>query len=103
MLQTRPFAHDELGNVTKWWHYDDATDEATIEDVVDLQSVGEFNKERAKENTGRFADGMHWIGSIPMPIYWRLQAQGVLEDGPRLRRWWLSDEAAPFRGRNMRL
>lgn len=103
MLQTRPFEHDALGNVTKWWHYDDADDEAIIEDVIDLQSVGEFNKEMAKDNTGRFGDGMHWIGSIPMPIYWRLKTQGILDDGPRLRRWWLSDEAAPFRGRNMRL
>jgi hypothetical protein len=103
LLQTRPFEHDALGNVTKWWHYDDVTDDAIIEDVVDLKSVGEFNREVAKENTGRFGDGIHWIGSIPMPIYWRLKQRGVLDDDRALKRWWLSDEAAPFRGRDMRL
>lgn len=104
MIRTRPFAHDpDTGAVTKWWHYDDADDTAIIEDVIDLKSVAEFNAEMRKVNTGRFGDGLHWIGSIPMPIYWRLKKRGIFDDQKAFRRWWMSDEAAPFRGRDMRV
>jgi hypothetical protein len=104
IIDTRPFAHDPVtGAVSQWYHYDEASDEIILEDVVDLETIGEFNREQAKVNTGRFKDGFHWIGSIPMPIYWKLKQAHVFDDPKLLRRWWLSDEAAPFRGRDMRL
>ena len=104
MLSTRPFSHDPLtGAVSKWFHYDDVTDEVFIEDVVDLQAIGDYNREMAKTNTGRFQDGIHWIGSIPPAIHWRLKQRGVFDDQQSFRRWWTSEEAAPFRGRDMRV
>lgn len=104
MLRTRPFAHNpNTGAVSKWYHYDDDTDEVYIEDVVDYAAYAAYNREMAKANTGRFEDGMHWIGSIDPATHHRLKERGVLSDQKAFRRWWNSDESAPFRGRDMRL
>ena len=63
IIDTRPFSRDQAtGAVKQWYHYDDETDEIIIEDVLDLETIGNYNRERAKENTGRFKDGMNWIG-----------------------------------------
>ena len=105
MLQTRPFSHDpDTGAVTKWWHYDDVTDEAIIEDVIDFDAYGRANAIRKGELDGtRFKHDFNWIGQIPAPVYWRLKKAGIMDDESRLKKWWLTDEAAPFRGRTMRL
>ncbi len=104
MIETRPWEVDPTtGKVTKWYHYDHSDDTFYIEDVIDLDAVGAHNAELRKYNTGRFKDGMHWIGSIPLPIHARLQKEGILQDPDRFRKWWLSDDALPFRGRDMRL
>ena len=104
LIDRRPWETCPItGKVTKWYEYDEDTDEVIIEDVIDWDAYGEFNKEARKENTGRFGDGMAWIGSMPMPIYWRLKERGIFDDPKLFRRWWLSDESLPFRGRDMRL
>ena len=104
IIDTRPFSRDQAtGAVKQWYHYDDETDEIIIEDVLDLETIGNYNRERAKVNTGRFKDGMNWIGSIPMPVYLRLQKRRVFEDQKEFRKWWMSEESAPFRGRDMRV
>lgn len=104
MIETLPWEVDpETGAETKRFHYDYSDDSITIEDLIDIDTIGAFNYEARKQNTGRFADGMHWIGSIPLPIYQRLQKRGVFEDPKEFQKWWLSDESLPFRGRDMRV
>ncbi len=97
MIRSRLFSHDPETNTTKIWHYDDEKDEAWIETKWDLNAIGQENAEIRKEDTGRFNDGLHRIGQIPMALYWKLKTQGVLDDKRLFRRWWQSDEAEPFK------
>lgn len=98
MIRTLPFDHDpNTGQVTKWWHHDMATDEVWIESVIDMDTIAESSKELRKNDTGKFGDGMHRVAQIPLPIYWKLKQRHVFEDQKEFRRWWQSDEAAPFK------
>lgn len=100
-LRKRLFEHvPELGQ-TKWWYYDDATDEAYIETVYDHDAYGASSVEQRKLNDGtRFGDLAH-IAQIPMALYWKLKARGVFDDQRAFRRWFQSDEAAPFKVRDL--
>lgn len=105
MIETRPWSHDAAGKVTKWWHYDRETDEVWIETVMDLDSYGETSKDLRDATSGqRYGDGLQLIGQLPPVLYWRLKAQGVFDpdDNYRaFRRWWNSDEALPFKCRDI--
>lgn len=101
MIQTRLFEHNAEFGYTKWWHYDPDTDEAWIETKWDLEAYGEIAKDGQNNDTGRFNDGMHRVAQIPMALYQKLKTQGVFDDKRAFRRWFQSDEAAPFKLRKM--
>lgn len=99
-METRIFdSFDPQTGITRWFHYDHATDEFHIETEQNVTDLVEINTEISKEDTGRFADGMHRVASIPMTIYMQLKAEGILEDKDRLRRWLNERDNRVFRTR----
>lgn len=101
-LRKRLFEHVPEMGYTKWWYYDDATDECYIETVWDQDHYGEANATLRKEKHGtRMGDGMEHVAQIPMALYWKLKTRGVFDDQRDFRRWWQSDEAAPFKVREL--
>lgn len=100
-LEKRLFSTDPFLGQTKWWYYDDVTDEAWIETVFDTQAYGESSAELRKESHGTKFGDMARVAQIPMALYWRLKKQHVFEDQRAFRRWFQSDEAAPFKVREL--
>lgn len=102
MIETRLMEKDPVLGQTKLWHYDHATDEAWIETKWDLDAYGAAGVEAQKENDGkRMGDGMEKIAQIPMALYWKLKNKGIFDDDRAFRRWFQSDEARPFKVRNL--
>jgi len=79
-VSKRLFDHDPVLGITKYWHYDAATDTARIESVQDVNPYLDANKAERNAHNGRFNDGMHKIASIPMTLYWQWKKEGLFED-----------------------
>ena len=91
--------NSELG-ITRTWHYNDETDEATIQTQQDVTAIVEENKnefnqvdERAK--WGEFSR----VASIPLSLYYELKKEGKLEDQAYMKRWLNDPENRHFRTR----
>lgn len=84
----RLFSRDALTGVTKWFHYDDATEEVTIETVQELDAALEQNLKRRNNQTrlDRWGDGKI-VASIPNTIYAELLASGKYKDEAYMKRW----------------
>jgi hypothetical protein len=89
----------DLG-ITRTWHYNDETDEATIQTQQDVTAIVEENKnefnqvdERAK--WGEFSR----VASIPLSLYYELKKEGKLEDQAYMKRWLNDPENRHFRTR----
>ena len=70
----------DLG-ITRTWHYNDETDEATIQtqqDVTDIieENKQEFNQVDERARWGEFSR----VASIPLSLYYELKKEGKLED-----------------------
>lgn len=81
-MSKRVLSHDAATGITKYWHYDSATDTARIETVQDKATVGsilDMNKVERSMHNGRFKDGMHKIASIPSVLYAAWKKEGLFE------------------------
>ena len=87
-MSKRIFSRDPVFGVTKYWHYDESTDQATIETVQDSEAlldrnVAEYNEysslDRWREGLGRK------VASIPMTMYAELIATGKIHDQKYLK------------------
>lgn len=84
----RLFSRDPAAGITKWFHYDHATDEVTIETVQEFDAGLEQNLRRRNNQTrlDRWGDGKI-VASIPMTVYAELIANGRDKDQAFMRRW----------------
>ena len=85
------FDFDPTTGTTKWWHYDADRDEATIETVFEVGDIVEQNKAQYAATDERTRWG-EWskVASIPMPLFYRLKSQGIVDD-PKKMKAWLND------------
>ena len=89
----------DLG-ITRTWHYNDETDEATIQtqqDVTDIieENKQEFNQVDERARWGEFSR----VASIPLSLYYELKKEGKLEDQAYMKRWLNDPENRHFRTR----
>jgi len=99
-MAKRLFSHDPTFGVTKYWHWDEMTDEVGIETVQDVEPLLERNKRLQNEQTSldRWGDGKV-VASIPMVEYAKLLAENRIRDQAYLRRWLNSSENRRYRTR----
>lgn len=86
MQDRRLFSHDPTSGVTKWFHYDDDTDQVTIETVQDAQHIVDAAT-RIRNNVtslDKFGDGKH-VGFIPQAVFAEWCAKGQLGDQKVIR------------------
>jgi hypothetical protein len=89
----------ELG-ITRTWHYNDATDEATIQTQQDVTDVIEENKNEFNQIDERAKWGeFNKVASIPLSLYYQLKAEGKLDDQAYMKRWLNDPENRHFRTR----
>ena len=89
----------ELG-ITRTWHYNDETDEATIQTQQDVTAIieenkNEFNQVDERQRWGEFSR----VASIPLSVFYQLKNEGKLEDQAYMKRWLNDPENRHFRTR----
>lgn len=99
-MEKKIFSEDKDQGIMRYWHYNDETDEATIQTQQDVTAIVEENKnefnqvdERAK--WGEFSR----VASIPLSLYYELKKEGKLEDQAYMKRWLNDPENRHFRTR----
>ena len=88
-METRIFDRNDVTGITRLWHYDPETDEATIETQQDVSNVVEENKDQfnATDNKANWTGEWHKVASIPLNIYYELQASGKITDQSYMKRF----------------
>lgn len=88
---------------TVYFHWDDRTEEVTIENVQDLELLIEYNKTLRNVTEGRWKGDFHHVAQIPTTVLWDLQQKGILDDPERFTRWLNDRDNQVFRTREGRI
>ena len=90
----------DLG-ITRTWHYDAETDQATIQTSQDVTAIVEANKAdfNRVDERANWRGEWHHVASIPEAVYYRLKAEGKLDDDAYMKRWLNDPENQYFRTR----
>lgn len=100
MTEKRLFNTDEEQGITRYFHYDDETGQATIQTQQDVTAIIEENKQEYAQVDERARWG-EWtrVASIPMSIYFQLKAEGKLDDQEYMKKWLNDRDNQYFRTR----
>lgn len=100
MSEKRLFDVDALTGATRYFSYDENTDECIIETVTDVSEIIELNKRRYnnQSESTRWGDGQV-VASIPMPLLAELQRRGITNDPAKMRAWLNDSDNRHFRTR----
>ena len=100
-MDKRLFDYDPITGTKKIWHYDAAKDEAIIENVIDASGIVEDNRQKFNsfDERANWNGDMHHVASIPMEIYYKLKAEGKLDDQAFMKRWLNDANNRAFRTR----
>ena len=100
-MEKRIFDANPEKGITRTWHYNEDTDEATIQTTQDMTAVIEANKRdfAATDNKANWKGEWHHVASIPEAIYYKLKAEGKLDDQAYMKRWLNASENQFFRTR----
>ena len=92
-MSRRLFSRDPSTGITRWFHYDEATEESTIHTEQDIEPILELNQKLRNNQTrlDRWGDGKI-VASVPMTIYSEWVASGKINDEAFIKRW-LNDPA----------
>jgi hypothetical protein len=98
MTEKKLFDKDDVTGITKIWHYDAEKDEATIETLQDVAPIIEMNKidQTQSGNTG-WKGEWHHVARIPLSVFYKLKAEGKLDDEAYMKRWLNDSENRFFR------
>jgi len=100
MIEKRLFNTDEEQGITRYFHFDDETGQATIQTQQDVTAIIEENKQEYAQVDERARWG-EWsrVASIPMSIYFQLKAEGKLDDQEYMKKWLNDADNKYFRTR----
>lgn len=99
--ETRLFDRNEETGITRVWHYDDTTEESHIETISDVTELIEDNKARfnSVDERAPYKNEFHRVASIPMNLYYKLKAEGILGDQKAMKKWLNNPDNRLFRVR----
>ena len=101
MTEKKLFDKDDALGITRIWHYDADTDKATIETRQDVSKIIEENKQEYAQidENARWGEWTR-VASIPMSIYFKLKAEGKLDDDAYMKKWLNDPDNKYFRTRS---
>jgi hypothetical protein len=75
--------------ITRTWHFNPDTEETTIQTSQDVTDVIEANKRdfAAIDNRANWQGEWHHVASIPESLYYKLKAEGKLDDQAYMKKW----------------
>lgn len=88
-MEKRFFDVNPDTGITRTWHYNDLTDEATIQTTQDLTAVIEANKRdlAATDEKANWKGEWHHVASIPESLYYQMKAEGKIDDQAYMKKW----------------
>lgn len=86
-MSRRFFDYDPLTGEVEWFHYDDATDQMTVQTEQTVDPLVDQNKRLQNDTPSNWKGDMHRVASIPLNLFWELKKQGVVDDPKRLKAW----------------
>lgn len=72
-----------IAHYSEWSELDDALRFTAVQDAT---AITDFNRMQANEAPARFGDFAH-VARLPMPLYFKLKAEGIIDDKKRLQAW----------------
>lgn len=89
----------DLG-IVRLFHYDDDSDQVTIETVQEVGDIVECNRWEFDAHTSldRWGD-LKRVASIPISLYFQLKQSGVADDDRAMKRWLNDPDNRFFRTR----
>lgn len=105
MIHTRIFDVNPMFGIVRLWHYDDDTDQVTIETRQGAQDTYKqlIDQNAAYRNqTSRktpYRDGMHHVARVPLVILEDLMRKGYHRDKKAMKRWLNDPDNRVFRTR----
>lgn len=80
--------HDPLTGITRTFHFDPVTEEATIHSTQDVTPILEAAKGNMNlhDERARWGDGKH-VAFIPPLIFFDLMRKGIVDDDAAFKRW----------------
>ena len=75
--------------ITRTWHFNPDTEETTIQTTQDVTAVIEANKRdfAAIDNKANWKGEWHHVASIPESLYYKLKAEGKLDDQAYMKKF----------------
>jgi len=98
-METRDFPGNPRLGLTRKFHYDHVADEFHIETQFKVEKDLIQHRFNSFDERARWADDMNHVAQIPMPIYFQLKDQGILDDDKRFRAWLNDRDNNVFRTR----
>jgi ribosomal protein L19E len=86
----------DLG-ITRYWHENPETGDVTIETEQDVTAVIEANKAiyNSVDEKANWTGEWHLIASIPESLYYKMKAEGKIDDQEYMKKW-LNDSNNQF-------
>jgi hypothetical protein len=102
-MKSRPWTANAPAGITRWFHYDPATDQFTIQTVFAYPKEQNRRLYNQFEKHTRWTDGGERVAQLPLTIYCELREKGMFEPTPeaqkRLRAWLNDPDNRVFRTR----
>jgi hypothetical protein len=100
-MHTELFDVNPLTGTRKMWHYDADKDEATIETIIDATAIVADNQQKFNsfDEKANWKGDMHHVASIPMALFYKMKAEGKLDDQAYMKRWLNDPDNRAFRTR----
>jgi hypothetical protein len=101
MIEKKLFDVNAQQGITRHWHYNTDTDEVTIQTQQDVTDVIEANKAiyNATDEKANWTGEWHLVASIPESLYYKMKAEGKIDDQEYMKKWLNDSDNQFFRTR----
>jgi ribosomal protein L19E len=101
MIHKRLFSENKDQGITRYWHENAETGDVTIETAQDVTAVIEANKAiyNAMDGKANWNGEWHLVASIPEALYYKMKAEGKIDDQEYMKRWLNDSDNQFFRTR----
>lgn len=104
-IHSRIFDVNPMFGILRIWHYDDETDQVTIETRQGAHDV--YNQLIDQNNALRnqtsrktpYRDGLHHVARVPLVILEELMRKGIAKDKKAMKKWLNDPDNRVFRTR----
>ena len=102
-IDSRVLDTDVEAGIVTMFHYDDADDSMTIEEIQDVEPLAELNKARLNASERGWKGDLHMVASIGIIEYQKLLTSGCTKSQRCMKRWLNDRDNRVFRTKEGRV